>query len=108
MPTNQPEPPAAPDDASEAEWSPTALAELHEALLSAFDRGGLQQLLYLKLGTNYAEITPASANYRDEVLAIVQWAKAQVRVEDLVREGRAKNPGNPKLKAWEARYLPPR
>ena len=51
------------------------------------------------LNENLARITTGSS-LRDMVFSLMTWAEAQGRIEELVREALAANPGNAALRAF--------
>jgi hypothetical protein len=86
------------------------MEDFKEALLAAFDRGGMQQVVRFGLGVTYANIVP-SGSLDNEFMALVEWANTNNKVDALLTEARRKNSGNVKLRTFEANLraqtLPP-
>lgn len=76
------------------------MEDFKEALLAAFDRGGMQQVVRFGLGVSYANIVP-SGTLDNEFMALVEWVNANNKVDALLTEARRKNPGNVKLRNFE-------
>jgi hypothetical protein len=76
-------------------------AVLYRALLSAFpDQGSLERMLRLGMDLSLDEIS--AGNLSDRVFAVIRFAEAQGRLDELVRVAREDNPGNPELRAAAA------
>lgn len=84
-----------------ADWSdptPFQLQAMHEALLFAFPSHlDLDNLLVLRLGKSYAALAPVLANYSQGVTAILQQARAESWLNDLVCQALRAKPRSPKL-----------
>lgn len=78
---------------------------LTQALLSAFPReAALAQMVRFGLNENLSTIAGGS-NLRDIVFALIQWAEAQGKIEDLIIAARKENAGNPSLKQVSQKIL---
>ena len=81
-------------------WEPSAedLRQIQDALLDAFPREDqFEQMLRLGMNETLGHLAPPGAlPYR--VLQVMQWARAQGRLEELMIAARGANPGNPLLK----------
>lgn len=81
-----------------------AIGQLVDALVSAFPtRGELAMLVTIELDIPLDTITTA-ANLRTDAFALVQWAIARNRLNDLLAGARRQNPGNARLRALPARF----
>ena len=77
---------------------PNPNAALYRALLSAFPKPGeLEQMLYLGMGINLAEI--ASGDLSNQVYGVIRYTEARGRVPELLKAARSANPENPDLQA---------
>lgn len=84
--------------------TPAEREELKAALLSAFPSpGDLQQVAANKLGENLSVIAGGN-NYGEVVFNLIQWAQSQAKIELLLAGARQTNPGNPRLRLFEAQY----
>jgi hypothetical protein len=83
--------------------TPAEREELKAALLSAFPSPrDLQQVAH-KLGENLSVI--AGGNNYDEVVSnLIRWAQSQAKIEPLLVRARQTNPGNSRLRLFEAQY----
>jgi hypothetical protein len=84
------------------ELTPAQMKEFKDALLSAFDRGDMQQVVRFGLGVAYATIVPSS-NLDAEFMALVEWANSNNKVDALLTAATDKNPGNVKLRNFDAK-----
>jgi len=84
------------------ELTPAQMEEFKDALLAAFDRSGIQQVVRFGLGVTYAAIVP-SGTLDAEMMALVEWANSNNQVDALLTEARKKNPGNVKLRTFETK-----
>ena len=85
------------------------IQNFQQALLAAFGRGEMQQVVRIGLGKTYANIVP-SGTLADEFMALVEWVNQQNKVDALLTEARKQNPGNIQLRNFEAALrgqLPP-
>lgn len=84
--------------------------QLVQGLVNAFPTwSAMTAMVQYQLDQNLESITP-NAGLNAVAFALVQWAVAQNRLEDLVRGARAENPGNPDLQLIEVeieRAVPP-
>lgn len=84
------------------ELNQDCIAELHAALLAAFpNRDGLAQMVAYGLGENINEIAAENQALDDTIFALIAWAQAQGRVQDLVEASVFHNPGNPELRRFQ-------
>ena len=90
--------------------TPTEVGKFQEALLSAFNRSELEQLVYLRLEVNLNDVV-ADGPYRQVVFDLIKWANGQGKVEALLRAAREENPGNVLLRQFDetisVRPVPP-
>jgi hypothetical protein len=81
------------------------LQSLYRALLAAFpDPGALERMLRFGMDVNLAEI--ASGNLGNQVYAVIKFAEAQGRVDQLLQAALAAVPGNADLRAVADRRAP--
>src|SRR5437763_1975392 len=86
---------------SRMNWTPKFEEEFQNALMAAFiNYNGLNQLAYFDFSQQLNRIAP-SGTLVDAAGALVQWAKSVAKLDDLLTAARARNPGNPELKALE-------
>jgi len=84
--------------------SGTQIGQIVDALLSAFPtRADLAMLVTIELDAHLDAITTAP-NLRADLFALVQWAIAHNRLNDLLAGARRQNPGNARLRALPARF----
>ena len=62
-------------------------------------------MLRIRLADGVAQII-AGRPMPEVIFALLEWAEAQGRTEDLIRAAVAANPGNPDLKAFAEQALP--
>lgn len=75
------------------------IGQIVDALLSAFPtRADLTMLVAIELDAHLDAITTAP-NLRTDIFALVQWAIARNRLNELIAGARRQNPGNPQLRA---------
>ena len=90
--------------------TPAEVGKFQEALLSAFNRSELEQLVYLRLEVNLNEIV-ADGPHRQVVFDLIKWANGQGKIESLLRAAREENSGNVLLRQFDdairARSTPP-
>lgn len=80
------------------------IGQIVEALLSAFPtRTDLAMLVTIELDAQLDAITTAP-NLRADVFALVQWAIARHRLNELIASARRQNPGNVHLRALPASF----
>lgn len=80
------------------------IGQIVDALLSAFPtRADLAMLVAIELDAHLDAITTAP-NLRADVFALVQWALARNRLNELLAGARRQNPGNPRLRALPATF----
>lgn len=88
-----------------ADWSdpsPFQLAALHEALLFAYPKpSDFHVFLVLKLGKTYDQLAPPGVNYRAGLLSILETARGDGWLEELVQRARQDKPKSPKLLSLE-------
>jgi len=80
--------------------TPTEVGKFQEALLSAFNRSELEQLVYLRLEVNLNDVV-ADGHHRQVVFDLIKWANGQGKVEALLRAAREENPGNVLLRQFD-------
>jgi hypothetical protein len=81
---------------------PARRKQLQQALLSAFPRtGDLTQLVRFGLDQNLEAIV-GDGPLGQVVFALIDWAEAEGRLDDLLAEAGAERPNNPALKAYLA------
>jgi hypothetical protein len=74
------------------------LEMVHDALLHAFPNpGDLIAFLLFRMQITYARVAGFQTNYSDGALAVLTYAQAQGRLEELIEKAQQKNPGNPRL-----------
>ena len=83
--------------------TPAEVRQFKEALLSAFSRSGLEQVVYFGLEVRLDNIVTQS-NYDKEVTDLVMWVNDNNKVAALLQEARKENPGNVKLREF-ATYI---
>jgi hypothetical protein len=90
--------------------TPAEVGKFQEALVSAFNRSELEQLVYLRLEVNLHDIV-ADGPHRQVVFDLIKWANGQGKIEALLRAARAENPGNVLLRQFDeaisVRPMPP-
>lgn len=80
--------------------------ELREALLSAFPSlGTVELMVHDCLDIRLANVVPTSGPLVDVIFRLVEYVEAQGLLERLAERARGVNPGNPKLKAFTARWI---
>jgi len=84
--------------------TPAEMRQLKEALLSAFGRGELEQVVLYGLEVRLANIV-SNSNFDKEVNDLVLWVNDQNKVEALLKEVRKENAGNVKLREFAAYML---
>jgi hypothetical protein len=73
------------------------IKQLHEALLSAFNLGELQQVVKFGLGERLQAISIRSS-LSDIAFDLIEWAERNHRIADLVQAALSHNPGNSDLR----------
>jgi hypothetical protein len=90
--------------------TPAEVGKFQEALLSAFNRSELEQLVYFRLAVDLNDIV-ADGPYRQVVTDLIKWANGQGKIEILLRVAREDNSGNALLRQFDdairARTAPP-
>lgn len=81
--------------------TPSEIKQFKDALLSAFQRPALEQIVYFGLGVRLDEIV-ARNNYDKEVTDLAIWANDNNKVADLLQEARKENTGNLELREFAA------
>ena len=71
---------------------------LQQALLSAFNRSELEELLMFRLNESLDAIVGAS-DLTSTVFQLIRWAQARGRLSELIAAARAENPNNDMLRA---------
>ncbi len=74
------------------------LKQLHDALLSAFDRGDLQRMVRFELDENLGAIA-GGGNLSETVFNLIQWAERRGRIGDIIQGAVNYNPDNHDLLA---------
>ncbi|WP_437826865.1 trypsin-like peptidase domain-containing protein [Sorangium sp. So ce1153] len=77
---------------------------LREAILSAFRKGDLKILVQDTLDVDL-DVVVEDGPYGAVVASFIDWLNSQGKVRELVAGARRDNPGNPKLRAFEAAYV---
>jgi WD40 repeat protein len=80
--------------------NPSQRGRLVEALIDAFDHGGMGELASIGLGIPLGEIISPEKRLDEIGLALVEWAEAQGRLPELVAAAKERNPGNLLLQRW--------
>jgi hypothetical protein len=80
--------------------TPAEVGKFQEALLNAFNRSELEQLVYLRLGVNLNDVV-ADRPHRQVVFDLIKWANSQGKIESLLRAAREENPGNVLLRQFD-------
>jgi len=75
--------------------------ELWKALLPAFNRNSLEQMLRVRMGVNL-EDEVAQGGFRDQVFWLIQWAEKAGRVDELARAALEEKPHSEELRAYVA------
>jgi len=90
--------------------TPAEVGKFQEALLSAFNRSELEQLVYLRLEVDLNDIV-ADGPHRQVVFDLIKWANGQGKAETLLRAAREENSGNVLLRQFDdaisVRSVPP-
>ena len=90
--------------------TPAEVGKFQEALLSAFNRSELEQLVYLRLEVSLNDIV-ADGPHRQVVFDLIKWANSQGKIETLLRAACEENPGNVLLRRFDeaisVRPVPP-
>ncbi|MCC6456064.1 MAG: matrixin family metalloprotease [Caldilineaceae bacterium] len=73
--------------------------QLHEALLSAFNRNQLERVTLFGLDVKYENIVRAG-DFSSEVFDLLEWAVANNKIDALLKQAREENPGNVKLREF--------
>ena len=84
------------------ELTPAQIGEFKTALLSAFTRGDMEQVVRFGLETPYSQIVRSGGTTDQEFLDVVEWANKNNKVVALLAEARRKNAGNVRLRNFEA------
>ena len=84
--------------------SPDEIAQLRDALHSAYDYSSLDQMLFFQLGKNVQDISLGS-NFRQVILDLIRGSLRAGWTDKLVHAAHDANPGNQKLKAFTDQYL---
>ena len=90
--------------------TPAEVGKFQEALVGAFNRSELEQLIYLRLAVDLNDIV-ADGPYRQVVFDLIKWANGHGKIETLLRAAREENSGNVLLRQFDdtirARSAPP-
>lgn len=78
--------------------SASQLNRLHQALVAAFSRDELRQLVALRLEADFSHLT-GEKGYADQVFELVQWARRQDRIGELLKCAHEERPRNEALAA---------
>lgn len=81
--------------------TPAQIEQFKNALLGAFDRGDLEQVILFGLGELFEHLT-AQDSLDHQVTKIVVWANAHNRIGPLLAKARELNSGNAALRDFEA------
>ena len=79
--------------------------QLQEALLDAFSRPDLTQMVSFVLGRDLDKVA-GGATTEEIVYNLIRWTERNNRTVDLVEGAVARNPGNDKLRTFADWYLP--
>lgn len=91
--------------ASEAPWNNQLSAKFHTCLLGAYNRSSLTHLLRFKFDKNL-EAFVSSGNFSNEVFQLIEVARREDWIFELVAEAHEFNPGNKALAGFAARAAP--
>jgi len=80
--------------------TPTEVGQFQEALVGAFNRSELAQLVYLRLEVPLNDIV-ADGPHRQVIFDLITWANSQGKAEALLRAAREENPGNVLLRQFD-------
>jgi hypothetical protein len=80
-------------------------SEFHDALLDAFTADDLERLCRHRLQVNLANIVSKGAPLETVAFQLIEWAKRQGRVTELVEQSCDQNPGNRKLLSFREKHL---
>jgi hypothetical protein len=83
------------------ELTPSEIEQFKDALVKAFNRGTLEQLVLFRLGEHLDDIVERGPLGK-MVTDLIVWANAQGKADTLLREARDMNRGNPYLQQFEA------
>jgi hypothetical protein len=83
----------------DGELTPKEVEQLHEALLSAFNRNQLERVTLFGLDVRYDNIVRAG-DFSSEVFDLLKWAIANNKIAALLKQAREENPGNVKLREF--------
>lgn len=80
--------------------------QFHNALIDAFSTQGiLAQMVSFELNENLDAIA-GGQNHSEVVFNLIQWARSQGKLEQLMTAAINSNPGNPELQAFVAQFQP--
>jgi hypothetical protein len=81
------------------------LQQLQQVMMSAFPtRAALEQFALFQLGENL-NVIAGGDTLGDLVFSLMRWAVATGRIEEVIGEAQAANPGNPDLQAFAQQIL---
>ena len=80
--------------------TPAEVGKFQEALLSAFNRSELEQLVYLRLEVDLNDVV-ADGPHRQVVFDLIKWANGQGKIETLLHAAREENSGNVLLRQFD-------
>jgi len=90
--------------------TPAEVGKFQEALVGAFNRGELEDIVYFRLEVNLEDVVK-DGPYPQVVTNLIKWANSRGKVETLLRAAREANPSNATLRqfdeAIQARSAPP-
>jgi nucleoside phosphorylase len=84
--------------------TPEQMRRLHEAILSAFDQGSLEQLVRFDLGQRLDSIA-AGRSFSDVAFGLLMWAEKHGLVQDLARVLYRARPSNEQVQAIASEVL---
>jgi hypothetical protein len=74
---------------------------LVDALVDAFDHGGMARLAGLGLGVPLGEVVSPDKSLPEIALNVIEWAEVQGLLAELDGAAKALNPGNALLRRWQ-------
>ena len=80
--------------------TPAEVGKFQEALVGAFNRGELEQLVYFRLAIDLNDVV-ADGSHRQVVFDLIKWANGQGKVETLLHAACEANPGNVLLRQFD-------
>lgn len=98
-----PAPVPAPAKGPNRTLGPDQLEPLQGALLNAYDRGTLEQMVFFRMGVQLDQIV-GPGGLEHIIFELIKWAQRQGRLEDLILGAGQYNLGNPALRAFIKAY----